>query len=97
MACDNASMRILTWNVVRLSYFRWHSLDTRSSDHTRRTSCGHAWTTTRTCKTETQERAALTAKRFSSMKKKNVEGLLDELDAQIFCFQGSPLPCSVRV
>ncbi|WVR00254.1 exodeoxyribonuclease III [Kwoniella sp. CBS 9459] len=24
---------------------------------------------------------------FSSMKKKNVEGLLDELDAQIFCFQ----------
>lgn len=22
------------------------------------------------------------------MKKKNIEGLLDELDAQIFCFQG---------
>jgi hypothetical protein len=25
---------------------------------------------------------------FSSMKKRNVEGLLDELGAEIFCFQG---------
>ncbi|WVQ84464.1 exodeoxyribonuclease III [Cryptococcus sp. DSM 104549] len=29
---------------------------------------------------------------FSSMKKKNVEGLLDELDAQIFCFQEHKTP-----
>jgi AP endonuclease-2 len=26
---------------------------------------------------------------FSSMKKRNVEGLLDELKAEIFCFQGN--------
>ena len=32
---------------------------------------------------------------FSSMPKKNVEGLLDELHAEIFCFQGLS-SCSTR-
>jgi len=28
---------------------------------------------------------------FTQMKKKNVEGLLEEMHAEILCFQGAPL------
>jgi hypothetical protein len=74
-------MRILTWNVVSSILGCWYTADTGQN-------------VLRTCLDYHPYvygdflDSSLTYS-FSSMKKKNVEGFLDLLDAQIFCFQGT--------
>jgi hypothetical protein len=54
-----------------------------------RTSCGHASITTREFSgTVVADIEIHIHFSFSSLEKKDVEGFLDLLDAQIFCFQG---------